>query len=309
MRTTPHQGACSCQTTFGVVATLLSGGGSPHACGHAAGRGDLSCMPRRRRQSVQPRRWDDLSRLPREFITEGIKPVTAGRDGHGIRQLQVWNPRQTVEQTRRAVLQHLASHLKAPGVTVPSAYHARHTVFLADGDASGCGECITLRAEPGTSILEREPALSHGRYTWVRLGTVAAREPVPHKRVGMDAHRLVCWLVHGPPDEAGTGADGVTVALHSCNNKRCVKPAHLAWGTASKNVEAGSDEKKRKQDARAGVLCLPLLPGTWADGSSQGGMVQQRAQAPRPLVKGLFAASEHACSVVASGMAPGALPD
>lgn len=42
------------------------------------------------------------------------------------------------------------------------------------------------------------------------------------------AHRLMCEAAHGP-------APADSVAMHSCNNKWCINPNHLSWGTPSQN--------------------------------------------------------------------------
>lgn len=42
-------------------------------------------------------------------------------------------------------------------------------------------------------------------------------------------HRVECEKAHGAP-EAGQHA------LHSCDNKRCINPEHLSWGSPQKNT-------------------------------------------------------------------------
>jgi hypothetical protein len=48
------------------------------------------------------------------------------------------------------------------------------------------------------------------------------------------AHRLVLWALQGPPPHVKD------IALHLCNNKACLCPAHLMWGSAAENKKYGN---------------------------------------------------------------------
>ena len=46
----------------------------------------------------------------------------------------------------------------------------------------------------------------------------------------MNAHRLLCWALHGPPPSSRP------LACHRCHNKGCLNPLHLFWGDAVMNA-------------------------------------------------------------------------
>lgn len=64
-------------------------------------------------------------------------------------------------------------------------------------------------------------------------------------------HRVVCEEKHGPPPFKRA------MAIHSCDNKRCINPDHLSWGTAKRNTLEARDrltigrQRITIEDARA----------------------------------------------------------
>lgn len=68
------------------------------------------------------------------------------------------------------------------------------------------------------------PSASTGGYTVLTVGKGSTRR-VTH------VHRFVLWALRGPPPD-----DGHRVAMHLCDNKACLNPCHLVWGTRSMNV-------------------------------------------------------------------------
>ena len=70
----------------------------------------------------------------------------------------------------------------------------------------------------------------------------------------MPAHRVMCMLAHGLPD------DDKMHAAHSCGNKICCNPKHLRWATCAENHA----DKKRHGTHREGEA-VPTSKLTEAD--------------------------------------------
>lgn len=86
--------------------------------------------------------------------------------------------------------------------------------FVAKALKSETRECIEwpfARDEDGYGVASRRPFFASGS-----------------RKIG--AHRLVCQLVHGAPFSDDLHA------MHSCDNRSCINPHHLEWGTSKTNV-------------------------------------------------------------------------
>jgi hypothetical protein len=76
--------------------------------------------------------------------------------------------------------------------------------------------------------------IGNGSYypTWTK--------PLEHKSERLA--QLVCRVVHGPrpgevPSAPGPGPSGSALVMHSCDNKACIRPEHLSWGTQVLNLQ------------------------------------------------------------------------
>ncbi len=78
------------------------------------------------------------------------------------------------------------------------------------------------------------------------------------------AHRVACTLAHGPSS---------LMALHSCDNPKCVNPAHLRWGTNADNQQDRSARGRApigEGHARSVVTTqqVTAMRARWKDGES-----------------------------------------
>lgn len=89
--------------------------------------------------------------------------------------------------------------------------------------------------------------------------------------------------VHRQSLVIATGADRPGLdARHLCNNRRCVRPSHLAWGTRSENMAdctaAGRHNKPRGEShwtAKLSAEDVRVLRQRWANGESQSALARE----------------------------------
>lgn len=66
------------------------------------------------------------------------------------------------------------------------------------------------------------------------------------------AHRLVCWAVHGPPAEGEQRESNTGVVMHLCHNPRCINARHLQYGTKLENHREHNDTPPRARQKTTG---------------------------------------------------------
>lgn len=99
-------------------------------------------------------------------------------------------------------------------------------------------DCLVWTGPPGT----------HG-YPMISLSRRYRHELGDCPRV-ITAAALVCRLTFGPPPPHHE-------ALHSCDNKLCVEPTHLRWGTRSENVIDAYDRNLQPCGEQHGAIKFP----------------------------------------------------
>jgi len=76
-------------------------------------------------------------------------------------------------------------------------------------------------------LLSRTEKTESGCLLWQGLKTKNGYGKTSYKRKTWSCHRLVKFLE--------TGREGA-VAMHKCDTKTCINPAHIEWGTQKKNL-------------------------------------------------------------------------
>lgn len=85
-------------------------------------------------------------------------------------------------------------------------------------------------AAPADRVLQRDVGFYAKAEGYVMMGLLRRV-----RGVGWEyAHRVLCYLVHGPPPEYGDGKK--MEAIHLCENKSCLNPLHIIWAEHRENM-------------------------------------------------------------------------
>jgi hypothetical protein len=105
------------------------------------------------------------------------------------------------------------------------------------------------------AFVEVEACVEHHGQEHLQRGYLKLSIPSARKTVTVFAHRLVCWLAHGPPSNGLNWSNAV--AGHLCSNSRCITPSHLRWLSRAENIACAT--WFREQQQREAVLGWPYL--------------------------------------------------
>lgn len=113
-------------------------------------------------------------------------------------------------------------------------------------------------------------------YCWRwKAGTIAGYGTLKFRGKPYKAHRVSLYLLVGPPPK------GKPWAIHSCRDRSCTNPRHVAWGSPSKN---NGDDKYRD-----GTVALGDKNGTrTCPETRRRGLDNHYAKYPDSLIQEIF---------------------
>ena len=207
-----------------------------------------------RYRNSPPKPDRNLDKAPPEQVPNQLKaPRITAREVSTVStgdKEPLWVRTLSDERVRQDVLRHVARCSDHPWLK-KYAEEDWHLLFDIKRDKRYKPASACVRLLPGEGFFTRS-----GRYSGIVLGTeTAGKKESWAKYVDIDGHRLVCWLTRGPPK------GDQWYALHSCDNKECVRTGHLAWGSQSANIQKAANKKRVSSEKKRGALMLlqPLL--------------------------------------------------
>lgn len=203
--------------------------------------------PRRLRHARREPSPDPLPAPLRALST--VKPRVIGTAVSGA-EVKLWSKHLAAGTVKRQLLQHLASQLDHHPWLEALHEDQWHRIFSESNAYEPADACYLLRS--GAGVFTRRRGKRAQRYTCLVLGIDSSDEK---KRAGRlakyetaDVHRLVCWLVHGPPTAQRD------YATHSCHRPACVRPSHLSWDSQAANVQQAWARRSAFKRSRSGAL-------------------------------------------------------
>ena len=114
-----------------------------------------------------------------------------------------------------------------------------HHLPIPAGHGRGRGRGGGLRKR-AAAIIERDICINQGgahQYNNAHMDVVytnpMSEDKVRDRHVSMYAHEFLLWCIHGIPipDALIDGAQSRICAMHICNNKQCLNPLHIWYGS------------------------------------------------------------------------------
>jgi hypothetical protein len=186
--------------------------------------------------------WDTpLLDIPPEDYPKRLRPLLDSSNREGAVQSGVWAPElHTLGQLGLRILQKMQEGLQIQpppedrlfpqilGHGWRAFHRPRHFTMMLNNHNP------PLRREFWLCALQVQQG-----YSRIRMGRLAGNQGGKSRSVYEYSHRLLVWLMLGPPNQLHVGLDRAGqlpwIAMHSCDRPNCLQPDHVFWGTSAMN--------------------------------------------------------------------------